>query len=323
VGAIDRALAHAAEAAPRGLYAGRLGIAYAAARCGALLGEERLLGRAARLARGRLADATGFDVVDGTAGALAGLLALARLLDDERLAARAARMGDELAAAASRGPEGWSWSPPRAPRDHGLCGFAHGASGAAWALLELFAVTGERRHRDAALHALDYERQWFDPEAGWPDLRGVQRREPRGSFRSPIASGWSHGAPGIALTRLRASRVLGDGRWRDEALTALTATAAGTERALLAHDADFTLGHGLAGNADVLLLGADLLPGGPALAQRVGEVGVGRYAVTVEGWPCGVPGGVAPSLLCGHAGIGAFYLRLHDPTAPSVLLLTP
>jgi hypothetical protein len=55
----------------------------------------------------------------------------------------------------------------------------------------------------------------------------------------------------------------------------------------------------------------------------VGEVGVGRYAATVEGWPCGVPGGVAPSLLCGHAGIGVFYLRLHDATVPSALLVTP
>ena len=63
---------------------------------------------------------------------------------------------------------------------------AHGAAGAAWALLELFAVTGEARHRDGALRALDYERAWFDPgEAGWPDLRGVERSEPRGSFRSP------------------------------------------------------------------------------------------------------------------------------------------
>lgn len=324
VGAIDQALAHSDEVPARGLYAGRLGIAYAAARCGLLLGEDRLLERAARLARGRLPDTTGFDVAAETAGAIAGMLALARLLDDERLLRRATRMGDELAAAARRRPEGWSWPPPRAPLDHGLCGFVHGASGAAWALMELFAVTGELGHRDAAQRALDYERHWFDAAAGdWPDLRGVRRREPRGSFRSPHATGWSHGAPGIALARLRAWQILGDGRRRDEAATALAATAASTERALLAHDADFTLGHGLAGNADVLLLGAELVAEGAALARRVGEVGVGRYAATVEGWPCGVSGGVAPSLLCGHAGIGVFHLRLHDATVPSALLVTP
>lgn len=324
VGAIDRALAYIDEAPGRGLYAGRVGVAYAAARCGQLLGEERLLERAARLARGRAPDTTGFDIAAGAAGAIGGLLALARLLDDERLVRRAVRVGDELVAAARRRPEGWSWAPPGAPLDHGLCGFAHGACGAAWALLELFAASGERDHRDAAVRALDHERHWFDAGAGdWPDLRGVRRREPRGSFRSPSATGWSRGAPGIALARLRARRILGDGRWRDEALTALTATAASAERALLAFDADFTLGHGLAGSADVLLLGADLLPEGPALARRVGEVGVGRHANTVDGWPCGVPGGAAPSLLGGHAGIGVFYLRLHDPAVPSALLVAP
>jgi lantibiotic modifying enzyme len=322
LGAIDRALAHTDEVPAGGLYAGRPGIAYAAARCGELLGEERLLARAARLARGRSPGVAAFDVVGGTAGALAALLALARLLGDERLVGRAARLGDELAAAARRGSGGWSWPPPGAPLQHGLCGFGHGASGAAWALLELFAVTGEQRHRDAALRALDYERRWFLPGAGdWPDLRGVRRSEARGSFRSPSAAGWAHGAPGIALARLRAWRILGDGPWRDEAITALAATAASTERALLAHDADFTLADGLAGAADVLLVGGELLPEGPALARRAGEVGVGRYAATVAGWPCGVPGGVAPSLLHGHAGIGLFYLRLHDRAVPSALLI--
>ena len=51
LGAIDQALAHAGEAAERGLYAGRPGIAYAAARCGAVLGDERLRHGAVRLAR--------------------------------------------------------------------------------------------------------------------------------------------------------------------------------------------------------------------------------------------------------------------------------
>jgi lantibiotic modifying enzyme len=331
-GAIDQALAHVDQVpagAAGGLYAGRLGIAYAAARCGLLLGDEQLLRRAARLARERWPGEPGAadsSLVSGSAGAVAGLLALARLLADKRLVQRAQQLGDELAGAARRGPEGWSWPLPGARLSHGLCGLAHGAAGAAWALLELFAVTGEPRHRDAAERALDYERHWFDAqEADWPDLRGVERRERRGAFRPSFAGTWCHGAPGIALARLRAWQIAGDERYRDEAALALATTAAAVERALIAPAADFTLAHGLAGSADVLLLGAELLadaaPERVALAQRVAAVGAGRYAASVDGWPCGAPGGRAPALLTGHAGIGLFYLRLHDRTVPSALLI--
>jgi len=332
LGAIGQALAHVDQlptGVARGLYAGRLGIAYAAARCGLLLDEEGFLRRAARLARAawpREPRAAAFDLVSGTAGAIVGLIALSRLLDDERLMQRAQRLGDELAKRARRHPEGWSWPSPGGRLFHGLCGISHGAAGAAWALLELFAVTGERRHRDVAERAFDYERHWFDAqEANWPDLRDVERRERRGSFRSPYPSSWCHGAPGIALTRLRAWKILGDDRYRSEATTALARTAACVERALIAHGADFTLGYGLAGSADVLLLGAqqltDSAPERLALAQRVGEIGIGRYAATIGGWPCGVAGGLAPSLLGGHAGIGLFYLRLHQRTVPTPLLI--
>ena len=342
LGQIDQVPASAA----RGLYDGRIGIAYAAARCGLLLGDEPLLRRAAQIARGRWASsadtAERADLSGGSAGAVAGLLALARLLDDERLVARAARLGDELVRTARRGREGWSWAPPAASRPaqpapgphksgrdanwHGLCGLAQGASGPATALLELFAISAERRYREAAEQALRYERHWFDPgEGNWPDLRGIERRERRGSFRPPYVTAWSHGAPGIALARLRAWQLLGDDEHRDEAAVALATTAASVERELLAHGADFTLRDGLAGSADVLLLGAAALSDGAsphaALARRAGEIGIGRYAASVDGWPAGAAGGAPPGLLGGHAGIGLFYLRLHDRTVPSALLV--
>jgi hypothetical protein len=121
-------------------------------------------------------------------------------------------------------------------------------------------------------------------------------------------------------------RILGEERYRAEAAIALDTTAASAERALIAREVDFTLGHGLAGSADVLLLGAELSPDAAAqhalLAQRVGEVGIGRYGDSIDGWPCGVPAGLTPGLLAGHAGIGLFYLRLHDRTVPSPLLIS-
>ncbi len=309
LGAISQALAHAHEVAPAGLYEGRLGIAYAANRCGALLGEERLRARAARLARARPpAGRAPRDVASGAAGTIAALLAIG----GEDLARRAARLGDELAA-----------RPRRAGAVHPLCGLPHGAAGIAWALLELCAITGERRHRAAAQRELDYERGLFDARVGdWPDLRGVSRLEPAGTFRSPYPATWAHGAPGIALARLRGWELLGDERCRDEAALALATTAARLEQGLQDRDADFTLAHGLGGRADVLLRGAALLPAGAGLAARAGSMAVGRHGASVEGWPCGVAGGAAPALLDGHAGIGLLYLRLHDASVPSALLVT-
>jgi len=325
LGAVGQALAHAGQAPPHGLYTGRIGVAYAAARCGLLLGEERLVAGAGRLARGRRA--TGgerrFDLLGGSAGSIAGLLALARLLSDERLVQRAQRLGDELAEGARRGREGWSWPAPGERRMHGRCGMAHGAAGIAWALLELHAATGAPRHRAAAERALDYERHWFDPQrADWPDLGGIERRERRGTFCAPPATGWADGAPGIALARLRAWRIAGDERLRGEAETALATTAAHVDRELLTAGADFTLGRGLAGGAEALLAGVALHPQGAELARRAGEIAASRHAGSLDGWPCGIAGaGLAPGLLGGHAGIGLLYLRLHDRAVPSPLLI--
>lgn len=319
-GAIGQALARAEQVSSDGLYAGRIGIAYAAARCGRLLGEERIVARAARLARGRPGEMPGFDLISGAAGAIAGLLALARLLDDERLVWRAGRLGDDLAAGARR--DG-SWAPTARPRMHGLCGMARGAAGCAWALLALHTSTGVPRHRDVAERALAYERRWYDAERGdWPDLRDIERREPRGAFTPPFTTTWSHGAPGIALARLRAATILGEERYREEAAAALATTAVSVDRDQLVAGADFTLASGLAGNAEVLLAGAELHPAGAALARRAGEIAASRHAASLDGWPCGVAGsGLAPGLLHGHAGIGLFYLRLHDRAVPSPLTI--
>ncbi len=324
-GAISQALANAGELPTGGLYGGRLGVAYSAARCGILLGDDRLLARARPLARARDERASlAFDLAGGHAGTIAAQLALARLLDDDRLVRAATRSADALASRARRATDGWSWPPPPAPSEHPLCGFSHGAAGAAWALLELYAVTGEARHRTTAERALDYERAWLDADAHrWPDLRGVERRERRGSFRSPHAASWRHGSPGIALSRLRAWQILGETRYREEALVALRMTAATVERALLAPDGDFSLADGIAGGADVLLLGAALHPEGAAIATRAGDIGSGRHGANPDGWPCGMPGTRTPGLLNGDAGIGLFLLRLHDPTVPSPLLLAP
>ena len=121
-------------------------------------------------------------MIDGSAGAIAVLLNL-------QLVEAASTHGDLLLSEACRNDKGWSWKT--IPSVRNLTGFSHGASGIAWALLELYNVTGEARFRDAALEAFRYERHCFNPtEQNWPDFRDRQT-----SF--PVY--WCHGAAGIAL----------------------------------------------------------------------------------------------------------------------------
>ena len=310
-----------------GLYTGRLGVALAAAWVGAVLQEGGLLEQAASIVdRLEPFDGKEYDLLSGRAGAIVGMLVLRRLLDDDELLDRALRFGDELLEGADRTRDGFSWASPSYPTFGNLTGFSHGAAGGASALLELFAATGDPVYRQGAEQACAYERSLYDPEArNWPDLRAPPGREEPAA--PSFATFWCHGAPGIALSRLRGYQVLQDETLRAEACVAVQTTSEAVTAGLSARSGNYSLCHGHAGNAEVLLEAATLLgPGhGPGrdLALEVAEAGVESYADRSEPWPCGTYEGVTPNLFLGLAGIGLFYLRLHDPRIPTPVALRP
>jgi hypothetical protein len=329
LGAIRQALSRAdalSAAEALGLYTGWIGMALAAAHVAVLLGEEPLLGRAEGLVR-RAADVSRdhaeADVLSGRAGAVAGLLGLHALRRDDFLLDFAGRLAAELVQSAHHSKAGCSWKAVGYPTHRNLTGFSHGAAGIGWALLELYGVTGDARWRAAAESAFDYERHWFDAGAGnWPDFR----ESPAAGVRSfPCMTYWCHGAPGIALSRLRAFQLLNDAACREEASLAVRTTRAAVERALRSRGENFSLCHGLAGNAEVLCFGALVLEeqAPAAAALEVARLGLAIHAGPGQTWPCGTGAGETPSLMLGLAGIGYFYLRLHTPTLPPVLLPVP
>ena len=305
-----------------GLYTGWAGIALAAVRAGRLLGDEEMESSGNDLARrcteSRLAGAN--DLIAGRAGAILALLLLAAG-GAHALLAVATELGDELIATATRAAAGWSWPPRAGWRGPGLTGLSHGAAGIGYALLELARVTGEARFRLAAEAAYAYERRWFDPARGnWADLRhGAGRSRASRAF----ASAWCHGAPGIALSRLRAAELLPEACYRAEARCALATTRLTVAAALPRPGADFSLCHGIAGLAEVLLAGAGAqdveVDAWNEVALEAARTGATRYAAGAKPWPAGATGDT-PALLVGQAGIGLFYLRRHDPATPSPLL---
>ncbi len=289
VGALRHAVARSAAvpAARRdGFHAGSLGVAWAAARAAALLGEEELHAGA----RTVLTDASPPsgpdrcpDVAMGSAGSILALLALADTFDDRALIQDAVGVGKELIRRATVTRHGWSWAIPGRRYPHHLCGLSHGAAGIGWALLELFAATGDERFRAGATGAYAYERSWLDAGSGtWPDLRiGGQRRSRR------RASHRRQSARGVTARAASRSRACARSPCSVQTLGCTTPRSRSrppvdSSQGALPHEIeDLSLCHGAAGAADVLLCGADSL-GEPwreaaGLAPQLGRVALERY----------------------------------------------
>jgi lantibiotic modifying enzyme len=262
----------------------------------------------------------------GPAGAIPALLSFERR-HPRGLMPLAVQLGEHLIAAARETEGGWSWNSLEGQTVRDPTGFSHGAAGIAWALLELFASTGESRFRDAAERGFAYERRWFSAEhENWPDFRAIASPAP-GSGTENYAVAWCHGAPGIGLSRLRAYEILGTENLKLDAEAAIRTTTRVLDHSGYAGQSDFTLCHGRAGNAELLIMAGEVLGDGAsrARAEALGQEGIAYFCRNDLPWPCGVPGGgETPNLMLGLAGIGHFYLRLHDPArTSSVLLIRP
>ncbi|MDB4895709.1 MAG: hypothetical protein JWN15_1971 [Firmicutes bacterium] len=312
------------------LYSGPIGFALIALRAGALLGDEQLaaqaralISRRPRPAEQKLPD---FDMMAGFAGTITGLVILGEQLADHTLLETATELGDALIAHGEQSHGRSSWKSPYMAKFRNLTGFSHGAAGAAFALLELFDATREERFRAAAESAFAYERYWFDERTqNWPDFRGVPASAKRADITFSSETAWCHGAPGIALSRLRAYELLDMPGYKAEAEVALRTTLRSTEGMLASGVGNYSLCHGMTGNAEVLRYGAQLLGGEwrsiwADVNGRIAAAGIATHGSGRLPWRSGGPI-EGPGLMVGLAGIGYYYLRQCKPTIPSPLLL--
>ena len=305
------------------LYTGWTGIAIALLRVGLLTRNDEtqnrghaFLDRLGKLPR----DESETDFLSGKAGAIVGLLALHHMVERKGLVAQAELLAEEILAAADWKGCHCSWPSRIHPKKRNLAGLSHGAAGIGYALRELYETTLDIRWRDCANCAFAYEDTVFDPSLGnWPDfrdelnMRGTHRRN---TFRNY----WCHGAPGIALSRMYAARDRSEKYRKEELAIALNTTRRDVEFQILTVTGNFSLCHGLAGNADILLEASiqGINDFDKALPHAVGEFGITQFSGD-NLWPSGVGKALNPSLMLGLAGVGYFYLRLHDPSTPSVL----
>jgi type 2 lantibiotic biosynthesis protein LanM len=261
------------------------------------------------------------DFLAGSAGCIAGLLALHEVRPSDRTLAAAIACGERLLATGVRQPDGSLGWLREGSGDRPWGGLSHGCAGIALALLRLAAATGDGRFREAALAAMAYERGLFNPQVGnWRDARELD--EVRIAVRigeELYMTAWCHGSTGIGLARLAGLDLHDDAAVRAEIAAALEDTLA------KGFGQNHSLCHGDLGNLDLLLAAARRLD-----AARW-QPEVDRLSASIldsmdeRGWLCGVALGVeTPGLMTGLAGIGYGLLRLADPErVPDLLTVEP
>lgn len=246
------------------------------------------------------------DVIEGRAGAIPPLLALARRTGESEYVELASRIGDAIVERAEWRDGVALWSHRHWP--DGLGGVAHGVTGIGWALFQLARATSVPRYRETAEAAFAFEAGLYDKEErNWRDLRQVG---------PPTAAAWCHGSVGIGLIWLDLDPALE----RPETRTVVRRAGEATWR--LGMGWNHCACHGDLGAWELLDRAAAL---GEAPEGVTGEGLLASVLTSLEqhGPVCGLMrDAYAPGLMPGFGGIAYQLLRAHpDSALPSILTL--
>ena len=301
-----------------GAFGGWGGIIYVLTHLGTLWHDAGLCRRAEDIALSVTSLITtddALDIIGGSAGCIASLLALYRQHASAGVLAAAKSCGEHLIAHARQMPNGIGWIVPH--QKVPLSGFAHGGAGFGWALSQIAESTGETAFGKAAEAAIGYERTVFDPKiSNWVDLRTWDESTQQSEKASMCA--WCHGAAGIGLARLSMPQQFHSEEVQKEVDAALNTTIR------IGFGDNHSLCHGDLGNIELLLHASrGFKDKSQSTAQRIVHELV--EAVSRNEYRCGTPLQVAsPGLMTGLAGIGYGLLRAASPErVPSVLTLQP
>jgi type 2 lantibiotic biosynthesis protein LanM len=258
---------------------------------------------------------TRYDILNGSAGLILVLANFYRIRPKPEILELLIAIGEHVIANATTVENGKGW---KGYSKHPLTGFAHGASGIAYALYELFQISGKERFKQVADDALKYERSLFIPaEKNWQDLRDITLEGIEQGKEITNMVAWCTGAPGVGLARAGILFHHPHNQLQEELQIAIDSTL---EHGL---GKNHSLCHGDLGNLDFLLQAAKVLKD-QALMDKISHY-VSSLVNTIHngGFLCGVPLKVEnPGLMTGISGIGYQLLRFAFPgKVPSLLSL--
>lgn len=278
-----------------GGFSGWGGIIYTLTHLGVLWQQPELLEEAVSLVsfiKAKISQDNVLDVLDGSAGCIASLLALYTCFPSDTVINAAIECGDRLLTELqSEENSHWLFADEITRK-----GFSHGTPGIAWALLKLGNITNEERFQQVA-NSL---------------ALNAQKEENKHVT-------WCNGVPGVGLANLR---FLQDGQGEQMLAEVQAAIKIVLNRGF---GLNHCLCHGDLGNLEFLRQARDILNINQWDAEIDRITAMILESIDKYGWLCGVPLGVeTPGLMCGIAGIGYGLLRLAEPQRiPSVLVLEP
>jgi lantibiotic modifying enzyme len=314
-GAIRQALSQL-DSFPRGkrigFYTGLTGIAYALLQLAHICSLEKFIALALLILEDLGKDDLQTEIED-IAGAVPLLLKFHHEVPRDFLLKMVVEYGEHLVSSAKKSEVGWSWDTRSGEDWEGVV--ARDAHGIGLALLEIYRATGEVKFRHAAEQGFHYERHRSKTCAA--NHERATAKDP--SIREAGAS---------ILAKLRVFEILRDKVYLDEAVVALRRIEVSPLSSLSESDSeDFSAAQGLAGIGDVFIEASRIVQEKDyqRIAETIGMWGIDRCRDNNGQWPCKPLGGLeTPGLMPGLAGIGYFYLRLHESEkVPSLLLVIP
>lgn len=141
-----------------------------------------------------------YDLISGVAGIIIVLCNIFKIEQDKNILNLAIKCADFLIENATNDDKIFGWKS--FVNDKILSGLAHGNSGIALALLELYEITDKNIYKEFSIKAIEYENSYYNKTFNnWINEKDIVNKEQDSVF-------WCYGATGIGLSRNRMNKIV-------------------------------------------------------------------------------------------------------------------
>jgi lantibiotic biosynthesis protein len=297
-----------------GFYEGIGGISFALTFSGKWLKNKKLILEGINLAKKLTIEnkKVSLDLMDGVAGAIVALNAIHKEFPNEHFNRLICLGGDELLAQAKNSKHGIFWQNLTTHT-----GYSQGNSGIIHALAVVYALHKNPIYLEVIQQAVRYENNFFSEKyQNWKDLRLAQSRLKGTVKRSYMTNAWCNGAGGIGLSRLISYQITNQDFLLEDAMKASSIMLNKNSE----NPQIMGLCHGLIGDL-YLLQSYDIFLDNEKIKLKIKD-GFDKLVPFIENlnFPDSQNHSLQnPSFMQGWAGIGYYFLSLHNKNLPNIL----